>query len=128
MAQLCVWSNNSVTAVVTEEVYQENQRRQKLAEEAVAERYLRPILPPARPVFTFSDAPSLQCWVTGTMADLEALLKGHLLKTRPFYVPFSNSYETGIHGPELQEEEWKFHTTLGEVMETFGLVRAPGEE
>lgn len=128
MAQLCIWSNNSVTAVVTEEVYQENQRRQKLAEEAVAEGCLRPILLPVRPVFTFSDASSLQCWVTGTMADLEVLLKGHLSKTRPFYVPFSNGYETGIHGPELQRQEWSFHTTLGEAMETFGLVRAPRKE
>lgn len=116
------WSNNSVTAVVTEEVYEEIRRRRNLAEEAVAGGYPLPFLPPARPVFTFSNLFQLKGWVTGDLALMEKLLHGHEVISRCFYVPFSNGYQWLYKTePEMVEEEWKFRTDLREAMDAFGL-------
>ena len=117
-------NNNSVTAVVADKVYEESQRRLALAEEAIAEGYSRPILPPARPIFTFSNLQQLKGWVTGDLALMEELLHGHEIIRKSFYVPFSNGFQWLYKTePEMAEEEWKFRTDLREAMDAFGLGR-----
>ena len=122
-----MYSNNSVTAIVAEEIYEESRRRLALAEEAIAEGYSRPILPPARPVFTFSNLSQLKGWVTGDLTLMEELLHGHEVIRKSIYVPFSNGYQWRYTTePEMAEEEWKFRTDLREAMDAFGLVLATG--
>ncbi len=119
-----MWNNNSVTAIVTEEVYEESRRRLALAEEAIAEGYSRPILPPARPVFAFSNLDQLKGWVTGDLTLMEELLHGHEIIRKSIYVPFSNGHQWRYKtDPEMAEEEWKFRTDLREAMDAFGLGR-----
>lgn len=122
MARFYYWKNNGVTAVMPEATFQsmvECLRKDPIVGYQFAD---------FRPIFTFSDVPHLRSWVTGTNEDMRRLLAGHeLVASRAVYVPFSNGREmsTGKYRGDLVsgEVEWSFHTTIGEVMDVFGLAR-----
>ena len=116
------WSNNSVTVVVPENVYEENEKRWALVEQAVENGHAKPILPVARPIFTFSDLPQLRSWVTGDHALMEELLSGHEVIRKYQYVPFSCGYQW-MKDRELAKMEEDFRTDLREAMDAFGLGR-----
>ncbi len=118
MAKFYINHNNGVTVVAPVHVIEE----QKKTQEDVGDQ----VRVPAKPVFTFTNLarrPQMKQWVTGNYNILPQLLKGHETARRELYVPFSNGYETGIHGPKLREYEAQFVTSLDEAMEAFGLGR-----
>jgi len=127
MAKFFTYSNNGVTAVVSEETMQKIQWYEESRREA-GEREQEFLAPYPTPIFTFSDAPGLQGVVTGTLRDKEELLRGHQTESRFFYVPFSNCggsaellYRDKLDGVSF---ELAFVTTLRQAMDAFGLVRA----
>lgn len=125
MAKFYKRTNNGVVGLCTEYIYRKIEERRELRAECKQHGLPQPELPPVTPIFTFGDVNhrSFRPFLTGSTLDMHELLEGHEVEDGWFWVPFSNGYETGIHGPELQRHEWQFRTTLREAMDAFGLDR-----
>lgn len=121
MARFYVGSNNGVTTVVPAFVYESNKRRWEQHRELEVETPFTL----ERPIFTFSNTKALQPFVTGTMADMRALLEGHETVQGGTYVPFSNGIQWGNPEDPSVKQELSYRTTLREVMNAFGLVPHP---
>lgn len=113
------WSNEGVTAVVTDLVYQKIKRHQQFTQATGM-----PVILP-KPIFTFGRLginPRKKRFVTGSTKLLEELLKGRKVVKRKFYVPFSTKKELGVHGKEAKETELDFVTSADELVEAFDLL------
>ncbi|MBW6441286.1 hypothetical protein K0B04_00030 [Patescibacteria group bacterium] len=113
-------SNNGVTAVVPESVYQEIQNRRNIAQEArdIGREVIN--LPPARPVFTFSDHPALKGFVTGSKKAMRLLLGDAKTELGNIWVPFSNGNQWSGDS-DYVEAELLFRTSADEILEHFDL-------
>lgn len=119
VAKFFVCTNQGVTAVAPEWVYEEMRRRSQNLSRWIPNSLLEE---PARPVFTFSDYDVLRPYVTGTMADMRLLLEGHSVETAQFHVPFSFGLQWETPNHPAVRRELSFGTTIGEAMTAFGLV------
>ena len=111
--------NNGTIAIVSEEIYEKIQTWGDLVGAAGA------IQPYPTPIFTFKGEESYATdryrrFVTGDYGTMDILLSGHWVADGTFYVPFSNHFE--LQGGEMAKQELRFRTTLGEAIETFGLM------
>lgn len=146
--------NNGVEAVVSHEIWENIEKRYAIVRalgllEDVREKIVwkEDILPhlPEMPIFTFAstDRVTKSPWLTGTRSsedrenDLHRLLNyitknGGWFSNIPFYVPFSNGAEMGLHGPKAQLSELRYVTTNSQFEETFGVsldeLRASGDK
>jgi len=125
VAKFRTCTNNGVTAVCSEEVYQKIGDRAELVRKCEEHKLPHPSLPPITPIFTFSDPThsSHRPFHTGSFQLMDRLLREHKVERGWIWVPFSNGTEhTYVHNPESARWEWQFRTTLEEAMTTFGLA------
>jgi len=117
-------SNNSVTAVVTAEVYWKIEERMQLLRECERKRLPFPELPPIVPIFTFSrPSHGSHSFHTGSLELMGVMLEECEVERGSLYVPFSNGIEHRYqHKPESARWEWQFRTSLEEGMVAFGLT------
>lgn len=114
--------NNGVVAIMTKEVYEENQARKKLMEECIAKGLPQPQLPPILPVFSFArpDHTAFD-YMTGSFAMLERLLVGQEVEGGAIWVPFSNALQW--RGGDEAKWELIFMTSLDQVFEAFPHIK-----
>ena len=133
--------NNGVTAIVSEEVYNDIQRHntiwQNFAEREkeveYKDRYRSDLASEATfhlttPTFTFTRVErfSESPWFTGDMYDLNEVIKfieenGGVVEHSGFYVPFSNAAEIGLHGKQAMRGDLVHVTNSQQFRETFGI-------
>lgn len=133
--------NNGVTAIVSEEVYNDIHRQRMIrqhfttCEENVEynERWLASVADKATnylnvPTFTFVRPERFQesPWFTATDDVLDRLIdyikyNGDKIEEAGFYVPFSNGCELGIHGKDAMKNDLAYVTTSQQFRETFGI-------
>ena len=140
--------NNGVTALVSEEVYN-NLKKQASIQRLFTEREkdvtfneqwrtetsyqgLRHLLVP---IFTFTRVERFgeSPWFTGDINFLNELHKhieenGGVVESSGFFVPFSNGCEVGIHGKDAMKNELAYVTTEQQFREAFGISVSEIEE
>ena len=113
-------TNQGITAVVTEEVYDQIQTLHQ-----TRTQFSNPqdLIDYPKPIFTFVvDLERDDRWkyLVGDLEVMDRLLRGQVVAQRKFYVPFSGTrqHSTGLFG----KAERSFRTTLKQIMDAFGLV------
>jgi len=130
--------NNGVTAIVTEDVLENRDKRLAILNalrkdnnplphiDRIAEKGLGHI--PDSPIFTFArdERADNEPWFTGNNTFLQRVFN-HIAKEggqcikRSFWIPFSNGAEVGLHGDEAQIEELRYVTTYQNFIDTFAI-------
>jgi hypothetical protein len=105
-------TNNGVTALVTEDTYQQI----LLMQPRQAGPYPRPIFTFARPDLVLYYRP----YLTGTYGMMDQLLGGRSTFENDFYVPFSNLHEINA-GADERIAELMFCTTFEQLVKAFDL-------
>lgn len=129
--------NNGVTAIVSEETYDNIQKHEIIWQLFMEQDFNSRTLPETAreglehllvPIFTFTrpDRFNVSPWLTGDVAflnELYAFIKesGGTIESGSFYVPFSNGCETGVHGTDAMKRELRHVTTGQQFRETFGI-------
>ena len=134
--------NNGVTAIVSEEAYNDFGKLARIyhyfcSQDTDPKCELRKTAYEAvmhlanHPTFTFarSERVSESPWFTGDNELAGALMihirtSGGSVDQRGFQVPFSNAVELGIHGQDSMKKELAYVTTEEQFRETFGITRA----
>lgn len=111
-------SNNGTVAIVPAEVYAEMNHREQIAQEAAKNGKAVVNMPPALPIFTFSDNPSLKPYVTGTLSAMRVLLAGYSVGDGNIWVPFSNQKQW-CGDREQERAELLFVTYLDDILKYF---------
>ena len=136
--------NNGVTAIVSEEVYNDIHRQRMIRQQFVAreesveykDRWRADLASKATehltvPIFTFASDDRFEesPWFTGNRQVYKTLVEyirknGGVVEEGGFFVPFSNGCEIGMHSKDAMKSELAYVTTSQQFRETFGISQA----